>query len=81
MVEDNYMAEWFEASLGEPHAGPEPVKQDFSTLEEYYVARLIWQTEMLLGKLYTTDSIVKGDSDRGILEHNFTWIVREAMYG
>jgi hypothetical protein len=81
MVEDNYMAEWFEAESIVQHAdvGPYPQMINFTDLEDYLVAKLLWQTEMCLGAISTKVCENVGDDDRSVLEHNFACIVREAL--
>ncbi|QEH79902.1 hypothetical protein EIK56_17895 [Sphingomonas sp. C8-2] len=39
------------------------------------VAALIWQVEQVCGPLSTKPSVVKGDDDRSVLEHNFRAIL------
>lgn len=78
MVEDNYMAEWFEAESMADMLG-KPDKKDFTDLEDYFVESLLWQTEMCLGPISTKVCENFGDDDRSILEHNFACIVREAL--
>lgn len=74
MVDDDYTVDWDTCQ-----AGPYPNKADFTTIEDYLVAKLMWQTEMCLGPISTRVCENAGDDDRSVLEHNFACIIREAL--